>query len=156
MAEDECTCVSNLFKKLKDDEIITMELFNLCGVLRAGRVSVHTISYSAESLTQEEKRSHRPHCRSLQRSMCSNAEPREPSEPSSGSDYPGVGMCNENGTCYCNQTSLGDCFVLRNNSCQLKDCYQYIQEQGTCRKDTRRRTAAILLSFILINFGTSS
>ena len=27
VAEDERTCVSNLFKKLKDDEIITMELF---------------------------------------------------------------------------------------------------------------------------------
>ena len=46
-------------------------------------------------------------------------------------------MCNENGTCYCNQTSLGDCFVLGNNPCQLNDCYQYMQEQGTCRKGTK-------------------
>ena len=72
------------------------------------------------------------------------------------SDYPGVGVCGENGTCYCNQTSLGDCFVLRNNSCQLNDCYQYMQEQGTCRKGTKSRTVAILLSFFLINFGAAN
>ena len=53
-----------------------------CSVPRDRRVSVPaSISYSTECPTQEEKSSHRPHYRPLQRSMCSNAEPREPSEP---------------------------------------------------------------------------
>ena len=72
------------------------------------------------------------------------------------SSYPEIGVCDENGTCYCNQTTLGDCFVLINNSCQLNRCYEYMSEQGTCRKGTRSRTVAILLSFFLINFGAAN
>lgn len=70
--------------------------------------------------------------------------------------YPEVGVCGEDGICYCNQTTLGDCFVLRNNSCQENTCYKYMPELGTCRKGTRSRTVAILLSFFLINFGAAN
>ena len=73
----------------------------------------------------------------------------------SPSNYPGVGVC-EDGQCYCNQTTLGDCFVLKNNSCQLNKCYEYMPEEGTCRKGTKSRTVAILLSFFLINFGAAN
>ena len=72
------------------------------------------------------------------------------------SDFPGVGVCGEDGLCYCNQTTLGDCFVLRNNSCQLNECYEYMSERGTCRRGTKSRTVAILLSFFLINFGAAN
>ena len=72
------------------------------------------------------------------------------------SDFPGVGVCGENGTCYCNQSTLGDCFVLRDNFCQVNECYEYMAEQETCRKGTRSRTVAILLSFFLINFGAAN
>lgn len=67
----------------------------------------------------------------------------------------GVGAC-INGSCYCNETTLGDCFIVRNNSCVLNTCYTYMSDQGTCRKGTKSRTVAIVLSLFLINFGAAN
>ena len=72
------------------------------------------------------------------------------------SDKPGVGEC-VNGTCYCNQTTLGDCFFLTaNNTCEESMCYSYRADDGMCVKGTRSRTVAILLSAFLINFGAAN
>ena len=71
--------------------------------------------------------------------------------------YPDIGVCGDDGVCYCNQTTLGDCFILlTNNSCQLNKCYQYMSEEGTCRRGTKSRTVAIVLSVFLINFGAAN
>lgn len=71
--------------------------------------------------------------------------------------YPDVGVC-INGSCYCNETSLGDCFDLltMNNTCVLNECYEYFPEEMSCRRGTRSRTTAILLSAFLINFGAAN
>ena len=72
-------------------------------------------------------------------------------------NYPSVGVC-VNGSCYCNGTSLGECFSFssENKSCVLNTCYEYLPEQTMCRKGTKSRTAAILLSVFLINFGAAN
>ena len=69
--------------------------------------------------------------------------------------YPDVGVC-VNGSCYCNDTTLGDCFELINGTCQLSQCYQYFPDGMVCRKGTRSRLTAILLSVFLINFGAAN
>ena len=72
------------------------------------------------------------------------------------SNYPGVGVC-INGSCYCNETSLGECFTLSSmNTCVETTCYTYLPEEMTCRKGTKSRTVAILLSVFLINFGAAN
>ena len=72
------------------------------------------------------------------------------------SEYPSVGLC-VNGSCYCNETTLGECFFISSmNTCNLTTCYHYIPEEMMCRKGTKSRTIAILLSVFLINFGAAN
>ena len=72
------------------------------------------------------------------------------------SEYPDVGVC-VNGSCSCNETTLGDCFELTiNGTCKERRCYQYLADQMICRKGTQSRTTAILLSVFLINFGAAN
>lgn len=69
-----------------------------------------------------------------------------------------VGDCNlTTGICYCNQSTLGDCFTLNDdNYCVEAECYTYQEEKGTCRFGRRRKLVALLLSIFLINFGAAN
>lgn len=75
-----------------------------------------------------------------------------------GLNYTTVGECNlTTGICYCNQSTLGDCFTLNEtNYCVETRCYSYQQKEGTCRFGRRRRLVALLLSIFLINFGAAN
>lgn len=70
-----------------------------------------------------------------------------------------VGECNEtSGICYCNQSTLDNCFTLNesDNYCVQTWCYSYQPDKGTCRFGRRRRLVALLLSIFLINFGAAN
>ena len=69
-----------------------------------------------------------------------------------------IGECNSTtGVCLCNETTLGECFMLdESNYCIESHCYSYQEVDGTCRKGHRSRTVAILLSIFLINFGAAN
>lgn len=71
-----------------------------------------------------------------------------------------VGECNTTtGNCSCNSPpALGDCFVWNEtvNLCQEQKCYFYLPQDGTCRKGSKSRVIALLLSIFLINFGAAN
>ena len=72
-----------------------------------------------------------------------------------------LGECNTfSGMCSCNDSDLGDCFILNSTSnyCVVSDsvCYSYQVLDGVCQRGRRRRTVALLLSIFLINFGAAN
>lgn len=70
-----------------------------------------------------------------------------------------VGECDlTTGRCLCNQSELGECFILNSSSnyCVKNPSFCYSYENGSCREGRRSRTVAILLSIFLLNFGAAN
>ena len=83
------------------------------------------------------------------------------------SRYALVGECNSTtGICNCDvytadsngTTESLECFYYdpSTNFCQLRNCWHFSNSSGECRRDTRRRVVALLLSIFLINFGAAN